>query len=401
MSLQNIALKRQGAPPPAERTSALLERLDPLPADRYGILGVEARLRSDSEAVRGFFAHAYRHFPSQGGEPDLELGAVFRPAGAGAPFVLAGDRWATLAGSASPENRAFLFLLEALMDRVDSAVLLHGAALSCEGRGVILAGPAMAGKSTLALELMALGHAFLSDDAAPIERETGLLLPFPRAIGMRKAAGTTASRGLPASSVLELPHKLLLDPAALGARLPAAPCPPRLLFYLESAPAQPEGDAADRVFEIALAAGSGRFGEELRGLGAEAIERADDRPFSTLVARFRAGSHPVAGLTSLWRQNRDSVLYIEEIRPPAERSDGPPALKRVGAATLLSSLARDVLNRGEEGRLMAALGGRLASLIIELGRLLRAVECYRVTSGSPQSTAAAIDRVARGKEQAP
>jgi hypothetical protein len=40
---------------------------------------------------------------------------------------------------------------------------------------------------------------------------------------------------------------------------------------------------------------------------------------------------------------------------------------------------------------MRSHGGRLTSLMVELGALLRSVKCYKVTSGGPESTASAID----------
>ena len=103
----------------------------------------------------------------------------------------------------------------------------------------------------------------------------------------------------------------------------------------------------------------------------------------------------MSDLTAIWRRHRDSVLFVEEVREPVVRTDGPPAIRRVGVSSLLLPLVRDLLNRGDEGRLMSDHGGQLTSLMVELGGLLRNVACHRVAAGSPQATAEAIARRVR------
>ncbi len=369
-------------------------------ADRYGILGAQVSLRTDMAPIREFFSHAYRWFPPDSSGRDVDLAAILGGAGGEAAFVRAGDAWLDLGGSASPENRAFLFLLEAVMDAIDGSILLHGGAVSRAGEGIVLAGPTLAGKSTLVLELMKIGLDFLSDDAAPIERRSGLLLPFPRAVGVRKDGAEAALRrsSLPASGVHDLPHKWLVDPQALGARLPAQACRPAYLFYLE--PETASGDPSPvRSFEVALADRFDEIRREVQALSPESLEEVQRRPFPTLVARFRRGSRPLSALSALWRRHRGSILFIEETRAPARRTQGAPIIEPVGVASLLMPLVRDVLNRGEGGRLLASHSGRLTSLMVELGTLLRDVRCFRVASATPAQTAAAITQVVdeRGK----
>lgn len=48
--------------------------------------------------------------------------------------------------------------------------LVHGVLLEVHGVGVLLQGPAASGKSTLALELLARGHALVADDAVELTR---------------------------------------------------------------------------------------------------------------------------------------------------------------------------------------------------------------------------------------
>lgn len=55
--------------------------------------------------------------------------------------------------------------------------LVHGVLLEVHGVGVLVQGPAASGKSTLALELLARGHALVADDAVELTRPApGLLV---------------------------------------------------------------------------------------------------------------------------------------------------------------------------------------------------------------------------------
>jgi hypothetical protein len=65
------------------------------------------------------------------------------------------------------------------------AFFFHAASVDVAGRGVLLAGGKMAGKSTTSLALAARGHRLLGDEIAALRTATRELLPFPRAVSIR------------------------------------------------------------------------------------------------------------------------------------------------------------------------------------------------------------------------
>lgn len=81
------------------------------------------------------------------------------------------------------------FALDCLVDVAQSAqpqvTFLHAGSVGIGGSGVLLLGPSQAGKSTNAMALAWLGHAFLGDDTAAVRRGTSELLPFPKSAGLR------------------------------------------------------------------------------------------------------------------------------------------------------------------------------------------------------------------------
>src|SRR4030095_16448995 len=140
----------------SERESETERRQMPM-TDYYGVLGVDFALTTDNDSVREFLRAAYRRFLRTAiGNDLLEMTAILGP-DVDKPFVQAASARLELAERPMPENRAFLFLLNALMDRVSDYLVIHGAAFSIGDRGFILAGPPTAGKSTLALELSSKG----------------------------------------------------------------------------------------------------------------------------------------------------------------------------------------------------------------------------------------------------
>jgi hypothetical protein len=68
------------------------------------------------------------------------------------------------------------------------AVIVHGALIAREGRGLLLAGRGEAGKSTLACALWDRGAALLGDDMAILDIAGGTARSAPRRVSLRKSS---------------------------------------------------------------------------------------------------------------------------------------------------------------------------------------------------------------------
>jgi hypothetical protein len=69
-----------------------------------------------------------------------------------------------------------------------SVVIVHGALVAWNGRGVLLAGRGEAGKSTLACKLWTRGAALLGDDVALLDPSSSEARPAPRRVSVRAAS---------------------------------------------------------------------------------------------------------------------------------------------------------------------------------------------------------------------
>ena len=105
-----------------------------------------------------------------------------------------GDGWIATAGDAVEAVHDTLWgvtdalryrMLELCEETLQRFVTLHAAAVARGRDLVLLAGESGAGKTTLTLALLDAGWAYLSDDVAPVETDTGLVHPFPKPLGLK------------------------------------------------------------------------------------------------------------------------------------------------------------------------------------------------------------------------
>ena len=76
-------------------------------------------------------------------------------------------------------------LFEMAVPLATHVVTLHAAALVHGGTVLLVAGASGTGKTTLSLALVERGWRLLSDDAAPIDRLTGEVVPVPKPVGIK------------------------------------------------------------------------------------------------------------------------------------------------------------------------------------------------------------------------
>ena len=65
-------------------------------------------------------------------------------------------------------------------------LFIHGAAIACEDRCVMIAGESGAGKSTLCWTACNEGFEYMSDELAPVNVSAGLVEPYPHAICLKE-----------------------------------------------------------------------------------------------------------------------------------------------------------------------------------------------------------------------
>jgi hypothetical protein len=203
--------------------------------------------------------------------PDLDYAVLQHPGSSAFTLRCRGDEPVEAADAGD-----LLALLEQdvtveLQRRRSDLLFLHAAALSWRGRVCLLAADAGSGKSTTSWGLLHHGFGYLSDELAPVDPASLLVLPYPHALCLKQAP---AAYPLPAQALhlgrtIHVPTRVMPGPTVVE------PQPLGAIFLLRH---DPEGDAP-----------------ELRRLGpVEATARA-------YVTALNALAHPGRGLDATLR----------------------------------------------------------------------------------------------------
>jgi hypothetical protein len=316
-------------------------------------------LETDSPSFMARFEEAYCRFKvaEAAGAP------VYRVMLAAEPAVTIGDQPVHSTDAEALSLYAYNAILNDAAARVQSHFLFHAAALITPGgEGVILAGEAGLGKTTLTLALLLHDFGFLSDDVAAVGRKDGRLYPFPRRLGLRFPGGGPG-------------EKRQLDVKKI-----ASPGPARFLFVLtdpgadlESAPYYLVLDHIPKPLLADLRAVGGVWGAEVaRGEPYPAV-RLDLAPGALLDVELE-----VKALC----QRRGTLLFeIVQGREAPPDFYAEPRLVSLPVSEAARELVRHFKGGPRSALLQDAFGGSAPRLYLALADLAASMDCYQLDIG--------------------
>lgn len=148
----------------------------------YRALAYRFAVDTDVPAVARLASHYLSPFESVGEEPHRRYSVTATDG----EFTLSLDgRVAKRAGTISDLVDMLLWEVNrAAIARERRRLLVHAAAASWNGMGVVMPAPMSSGKSTLVAGLVQRGFQYLSDEAAVFDPQTGDLLPYPKPLSL-------------------------------------------------------------------------------------------------------------------------------------------------------------------------------------------------------------------------
>lgn len=142
-------------------------------------------------------------------------------------------------------------LVVALQRARPELLFLHAAALAFRGRACLLVGASGAGKSTTAWALLQRGWGYLSDELAPLDPTSGLVLPYPHALCLKQAP--PGAMGWPPPGLLDLGATLHVPPRTAA----ATACPLGAIVFVEHD--RPPSQPAPSIRAVSVAEASARL----------------------------------------------------------------------------------------------------------------------------------------------
>jgi hypothetical protein len=327
--------------------------------------------------------YAAPEFHQASSEPPIRVSLHLGEHARSRPFLQVEDQKLGFAPGVDCRLQAADWAFTRLVDSCSRFLLVHSAALVHRERGVLLVGPPFAGKTTLAVSLVARGLTYYSDDVAPLCREDGTLHPFRRAAGVRLPRGRREYR------------QLAFDGPHVDGR--AVPPPRRLgwVFILGGRTGQPAW-GQDSTWSVVLAQGSQQAEDQLRRSRDVSIERR-----SSFGGGLRFDLAPVPGrnLAEALRRFADAwpmdILYLgPPLRTDEGRSWSEPSVEPLLRTEAAVHLLRHTMNRGEGGQLARQYGAHPhLKAYRELFAALETARCFHLTAGSVEATAGALAAV--------
>ncbi len=147
----------------------------------YRILDFTFCLQTDSRPFLENFDFDYGFFGvSRPANNDLPIFSVllYRKK----PFIRFEGETISLEGYPDQHGLATQRLIAWILDNIQGYFLLHAAVAAYREKAVILSGPPGIGKTTQVIDLVQSGFLLYSDDFCPIQKNTGMVYPFPRGV---------------------------------------------------------------------------------------------------------------------------------------------------------------------------------------------------------------------------
>ena len=323
-----------------------------------------------------------------------------------APFIWADEKIYVCPQPHLLPSYAHSVITNSIMARIRSHLIFHAAAVSWQGRGMVILGDSCHGKSTITLELIRRGGQFLTDDVTCLHRRDHRIYPFPRAIGLRQSAFGLFKGFIDAdfhSSPLSCGgEKIFLLASDIPAARISDPCLPKFLICLFPCPARESRPAGsgDESQPVGKYLGSGRnrqddkkflylsvdrFKEEmikdLTALpGVEACENPEEKPFPVIKLAGRRGAFLLPDIEAICSRHRVTLIRIAKSEKVIIDYSREPYLERIPKSVAMRELLRGFRGGWTSAVLKEANSG-MASMLFELSTMMKGVECYRMIPG--------------------
>ncbi len=283
------------------------------------------------------------------------------------------------------EGHVYERVVQEVVTRVRSHVLLHAGVVAYQGQAVVLAANAFHGKTTLVLELLRRGCSFLSDEMAALGRTDGYVYPFPRSLRVRpRTLELTGLTGLadPAATWL---GKYILDIERLQPGCLAQPTPLTHVVILHSV--RHISDVHPHTAEPTMAVRVDHVDTDMltairciAGVRDVQVDSAYGYPVLNIWSSHR--TRTLAQIEIICRQYHVEVLTVFKHAEARPDFTTPARLQSIPRTQAVLELLQHFLGGHRSALLQQEYQGNSTYLFMHLAALLTQAQCYRLDVGS-------------------
>jgi hypothetical protein len=347
------------------------------------ILGLNVLIRSDSAAWIKLFARMYSRSVigtnKQLFNPTF-LFEVFTNNNNpyGKPLLIINGDVTPLKDPNLAQGFVYELILHEILRKVERYYLIHAGVVSRDGSGFLLVADTLHGKTTLVLELVRRGYAFLSDEMAPISRTNGLVYPFPRSLRIRPATLQYLGIETPPGSYSWLGKHIIdiedIFPGSMGDPVPIA----HILILRDPNYSTDNGhrlylrfDRLPTNFMIDL--------DSLDCVNNLSVIKKGAYPRWRVFTSSR--SETLAGVHALC--NSHQVVLLESANRIDHKPDfsSAPQLEPISHSQAALSLLQHFQGGRQSALLKAESGSSPTRLLVELAGLISEAKCYNFSVG--------------------
>ncbi len=359
----------------------------------FSFLNIGLMLFSDSKARLETFKLLYQNFTVRALSGDyITCYLLTRTSFCDCPCVIVDTVVYPLTDECDVVSSSEMIIFRKIIDCIDSHLLLHAGVVSRDGRGYIICAPSGFGKTTMVMELVSRGYKFLSDEYCPIGIGDCNISPFPRRVGLKDNSPFLRLTDVDRSVFMEHENKYFADcnevfPGSLGKE-----CMPGYLIMLSA-------DSFNPVLTDENIIVMGVFNEN-KSLMAE-LENIDVKVIDKSVKGFYLACRldiPKQGaltgkFNKLWKKYKRDIFYVAAIPEKQPGFTRIPFVEPLAKSRASLEILACLINRSPAGKLLMRYDGKSISMFLEAGKLVKNIECYKMTPGNLGAMVDLIDKL--------
>lgn len=350
---------------------------------------VDLVIRCDSPRFIGLFDIMYGRFGidmlTPAHSPPLECAVLtgLDPADA-APVLIVDDQVYPLHNSRLIEGYVYERIMQEVVMRVRKHMLIHAGTVAYRGQGIVLAGSAFHGKTTLVLELIRRGCGFLSDEMAALGCTDGYVYPFPRSLRVRPQTLELLGLSGLADRATNWLGKYILDIESIQ---PACLAQPTLLTHVVILRAPDAVSPVDmNMAEPAVTVRVDRVNADMLAAVRQIASVYDvqiDSAYGYPVLKVCSDQRmqTLAQIEAICQAYQIEVLTIFKQAEARPDFSGPARLQSIPRSQGVLELLQHFLGGQRSVLLQQDYQGNLTHLFMQLASLLSQAQCYRLDVG--------------------